>query len=221
MTLQKNKLRSSFASFSIFIILIHLVTGCVTTNYYTARTLDQGQTVITPGLDNLIIATKDEGLLKKNVSFTPSFGLATGLGYRLETGFRYFFPYLLEANLRYQINPASFHWFDVSANLHSGVVFADKFRDISKPYWKYGFTFSKQIKKIEPYFSFYFVKNFMVVKEDDEPVDYQTFTFGVAMPVFNGDQILPEINFLKNEFGGKNYFTFGIGFRALLNKNLK
>ena len=107
--------------------------NCATSNYYTAQTLEQGQTAMTPGVDNLLWIVDDEGIVEKDLYFSPSFGIVTGLPYRLETGIR-LYPYILEASLRHQINPRSFKDFDMSINGHMGVIFGDKDKPISDPY---------------------------------------------------------------------------------------
>lgn len=42
------------------LLFILVINSCLTTNYYTARTLDKGETVLTPGLDNLLIDSSEE-----------------------------------------------------------------------------------------------------------------------------------------------------------------
>ena len=101
----------------LFIIIIN---GCVTTNYYTAQTLEAGETVLTPGVDNLIWIENDGKVVDKHLTFSVSLGVATGLPWRFKTGIRGYFPYIYEANIRHQINPRSFDLFDISANFHGG-----------------------------------------------------------------------------------------------------
>ena len=55
----------------IFLILL----SCFTTNYYTARTLKKGKTVLTGGVDNLIWIEEDGGIVDKNLSFSLSIHL--------------------------------------------------------------------------------------------------------------------------------------------------
>ena len=84
----------------LFIIIIN---GCVTTNYYTAQTLEAGETVLTPGVDNLIWIENDGKVVDKHLTFSVSLGVATGLPWRLETGIRGYFPYIYEANIRHRL----------------------------------------------------------------------------------------------------------------------
>jgi hypothetical protein len=45
------------------LLLLLFLSGCVTTNYYTGRTLDNGCKVMTPGVDNLVLSKKMTGFL--------------------------------------------------------------------------------------------------------------------------------------------------------------
>ncbi len=210
----KNSALRIFYIFSLALIL----SNCITTNYYTARTLEQGKTVMTPGVDNLIWIEEDEGIVKKDVAFTPSLGIATGLPWRFETGIRFYFPYVLEANLRQQLNPRTFKWFDLSANFHMGVCFVDDFEDISEPYYKYGFTISKEILTLQPYLGYYLNNSFLMNGDSDDLSDYTVICFGLAIP-FKGNLIFPEWNYYRNEDGDGGFFSFGLGIRASLNES--
>jgi len=200
------------------IIQIMFGTGCVTTNYYTGRTLEQGETVLTPGVDNLIWIEKDEGVVEKDISFSISFGVATGLPWRFETGIRGYFPYIYEANLRHQINPRSFEWFDISANFHMGVVFSEDFDELSSPYYKFGLTLSKEIERFQPYISYYINPNYRSQSDWDDISEYSIICFGLAIP-FKNDLIFPECNYYTSNHGENGFFTFGIGLRASLGKS--
>ena len=176
----------------VFLLLLFTlaIISCISTNYYTARTLDKGKTVLTPGLDNLLAGSSADP--KKEIVFTPGIGIARGLGYQLEAGVRYSFPFLLEGNVRYQVNPKSFKWFDLSANLNSGVFFRDNFRQLSNPFLKYGLILSKRIRSAEPFFSFYFINHFLPFDADNkEFVNYKNVTLGIALPVFKDNQLFP------------------------------
>lgn len=201
------------------LLFILVINSCLTTNYYTARTLDKGETVLTPGLDNLLIDSSEEA--QRVIAFSPGLGIVYGPGYRLETGVRLSFPFLLEGNVRYQINPKTFSWFDLSANLHSGFIINNNLHTKNAPFWKYGFTISKQIRTIEPYFSFYLIKHYQPYDKDildEEYFNFKNFTFGTALPIFKYDQLFPEINYLINENTGEIIYTFSIGLRAHLNR---
>ncbi|MHB2153580.1 hypothetical protein ACX8XN_04175 [Calditrichota bacterium GD2] len=210
--------RSVYTYLTLCLLIFILLPSCITTNYYTARTLKKGEKKIVAGADNLVWMTEEEGFIKKQLAFSPSLGIAAGLPHRFEAGIRAFFPYLFEANVRYQLPPRIFKWFDMSVNLHSGILFEEHFKDYSEPYFKYGFTISKEIRSIQPYFSYYLNKNFMIHSESEEFPDYSVFTFGIALPIFEGDMLFPEFNYLVNQWGGKDFITFGIGLRASLNR---
>jgi hypothetical protein len=189
----------------------------VTTNYYTAQTLDQGETVITPGVDNLIWIEKHGEVIEKHIAFSVSLGVATGLPWRFETGIRGYFPYIYEANIRHQINPKSFKAFDISANFHCGIGITEKFRSISQPYIKYGITVSKEISSIQPYLSYYLTKDYIFIIENNfgEPANYSILCFGVAIP-FKTDLIFPECNYYVAPEGLNGFFSIGIGVRVSL-----
>jgi hypothetical protein len=78
----------------------------------------------------LIWIEEDKGVLDKNLKFSVSLGAETVLAWRFKTGIRAYFPFIYEANLRHQLNPRTFKWFDISANLHMGIIFADRFSNI-------------------------------------------------------------------------------------------
>ena len=204
----------------VFLLLLFTlaIISCISTNYYTARTLAKGETVLLPGLDNLLMGSNEAP--KKEIVFTPDMGIARGLCYLLEAGVRYSFPFLLEGNVHYQLNPESFKWFDLSANLNSGVFFRDNFRQLSNPFLKYGLILSKRIRSAEPYFSFYFINHFLSYDNDKEEfLNFKNFTIGIALPVFKYNKLFPEINYLRSESTGKGIYTFSIGFRFHFSRN--
>lgn len=194
-----------------------IFTGCMTTNYYTGRTLEKGKAAITPGLDNLILFKENGGNIQKKLFFSPSLGYARGLPLNFETGIRVYFPYVLEANIRNQLNPRTFDLFDVSANFHTGIIFAKGFEEVSHPYFKYGLTISKEIATVQPYLSYYFNKGFMDENNSDALSDFPTICFGLAIP-YKDDLIFPEFNYYKNRRGGNGIISFGIGLRASLRR---
>ena len=210
---------STLSSFSIKITLIicfiFILSSCITTNYYTGRTLEEGKTVLTPGVDNLVLVESKKGIVEKDLAFSISMGVATGLPWRFEVGIRNYFPYIWEANLRHQLNPRSFDWFDLSANFHAGVVFSAKFEEVSPPYYKYGFTLSKKIFSIQPFISYY-LNNQFIFERVAERTDFEIICFGIAIP-FRGDLIIPECSYYRSP-SGVDFYSIGIGIRAFLNK---
>ena len=200
---------------TLICVFFVLITGCVTTNYYTAQTLDDGETVLTPGVDNLIWIENNGKVVEKHLAFGVSLGVATGLPWRFETGIRGYFPYIYEANIRHQLNPKSFELFDISANFHGGIIFTDKFKDITNPYIKYGLTISKDILSFQPYLSYYLSKYFIVENSSNENDDYSIICFGVAIP-FKTDLIFPECNYYVLDNDWEGFFSIGIGVRVSL-----
>jgi hypothetical protein len=214
------KVNSVFFSSSISVVLIiyfvMIPSGCITTNYYTGRTLEEGRTVLTPGVDNLLLIEQESGVVDKDLAFSVSMGFAKGLPWRFETGLRCYFPLIWEANLRHQITPRSFDWFDLSANFHAGIVFSTRFEDVSPPYYKYGFTLSKEILSLQPFISYYFNDKFKFERVD-EKTDFRITSFGIAIPN-DVDLIIPECSYYRSPFR-KDFYSIGIGLRADLNRS--
>lgn len=192
-----------------------LMFSCIaTTNYYTARTLNRGETVFTPGWDNLLLvscADEDEGK-RWHFFLTPSLGLAAGVGYRMETGLRWYFPYVFDATFRVQLTPRSFRAFDLSVNGHVVGPF------LMPPLFKYGATLSKEIRGWQPFLSYY---QYYPMRDRDGWDDFKTLPvlcFGLAIP-FKQQLIIPEINyqFEADEFS-RGYFLCSLGFRMPLHK---
>lgn len=197
------------------LLMGYLFFSCATTNYYTGKTLESGQSTLTPAIDNLLIV-KDSKVQKKDIVFTPSFGYAKGFPARFEAGVRYYIPYLLEFNIRKQLNPLDFKWFDISANFHTGFLFSGV-DEISAPYFKYGATISKEINRVQPYCSYFYTTNFPY-EEDEKPTGFNSISFGLAFP-WKSALVFPEINYFSSINGDHNYFTFGIGLRTSLNND--
>ena len=196
-------------------VSVVFLSSCVTTNYYTAQTLEDGETVITPGVDNLILIQKNGEVVEKQLGFGVSLGVATGLPWRFETGIRGYFPYIYEANIRHQLNPKSFDLFDISANFHSGILIGNKFKDITNPYMKYGLTISKEISSFQPYLSYYLVRDFRIQDIIFENDSYSIICFGVAIP-FKTDLIFPECNYYIFDSAWEGFFSIGVGVRVSL-----
>jgi hypothetical protein len=206
-------------SLSCLIIYFFTFSGCITTNYYTGRTLEEGETIVTPGVDNLLLITSEEGVVEKDFSFSLSLGAATGLPWRFETGIRAYFPYIWEANIRHQLNPRSFDWFDLSANFHMGVMFSRKFDEVEPPYYKYGLTISKEIFSLQPFVGYYW-NNHFEFEGESEFNNFQIVCFGLAIP-FKDDLIIPECNYYRSPEGEFSVYSIGIGIRASLDKSTK
>ena len=200
---------------TVLISTLLTFSGCMTTNYYTGKTLESGKTVVTPGADNLILIESKEGIVEKDIAFSISMGVATGLPWRFEVGIRNYFPYIWEANVRHQLNPRSFNWFDLSANFHAGVVFSPKFEEVSPPYYKYGFTLSKEILSLQPFVSYY-INNQFEFERVAQRTDFEIICFGIGIP-FKGDLIIPECSYYRSP-SGVNFYSVGIGVRVDLNK---
>ena len=220
MDIRIKQVNSALFSFSRSIVLIiHFVlisSGCITTNYYTGRTLEKGRTVLTPGVDNLLLIERESGVVEKNLAFSISMGFATGLPLRFETGLRCYFPFIWEANLRHQITPRSFDWFDLSANFHAGIVFSTRFEGVSPPYYKYGFTLSKEILSLQPFISYY-LNNKFKFERVDERTDFRIISFGIAIPN-DVDLIIPECSYYRSP-SRKDFYSIGIGLRADLSRS--
>jgi hypothetical protein len=206
---------SSFLLLKGNILFVLFISGCITTNYYTGQTLEQGNTVLTPGVDNLVLIEQEEGVVDKDLSFSISVGVSHGLPWRFEAGIRSYFPYIWEANLRHQINPRSFTLFDISANFHSGIVISTRFDDVSPPYYKYGLTLSKKIFTFQPFVSYYINNKFKFDKVE-ESTDFRIISFGIAIPNHK-DLIIPECSYYRSP-SGENFYSIGIGLRASLNR---
>lgn len=117
--------------------------------------------------------------------------------------------------MRYQINPRDFDWFDISANLHSGVFIDDDFSQISEPYFRYGFTISKEISRFQPYFGYYLNDSYLLENKRDRE-SKSVYCFGIAIPNKDG-LIFIECNHYNYGSGSSDgYYTFGIGLRATL-----
>jgi len=198
----------------LLLVVSSLFYRCIaTTNCYTARTLKNGDRVMTPGFDFLACMDYDGNIqINKSTILIPSLGIAFGLPYHFEAGIRGYFPYTLESSLRWQVNPISFNLFDISCNLHFGTIQIDKC-----PYTKLGMTISKELFKFQPFVSYYQYnyKRFFF-DEDDMYLSKDVVSFGIGIP-FKNDLILPEINYmLKNDIIKKETAYFSIGIRAML-----
>ena len=186
--MQKNF--SKFFHF-IFLLPILILLSCLaTTNYYTGRTLLPGKKVVVGGIDNFLIKDIETGQTVR----------------RLETGLYWHFPESFETYLRWQANPRSFRYFDLSLNSHFG-VFA-----FSYPYIKLGVSLSKEIHGVEPFLNYYVYTNAKLTEEFKETS--RSLGLGIAIPIPRA-QLIPEINFsfTGNEIS-KGLMMFNVGLRA-------
>lgn len=199
-------------------LFIVTVLNCISTNYYTGRTLKKGEKVVASGVDNLIWMNQDRELLDKEFPFSISLGAAYGLPERFEAGFRTVFPYVYEIHVRHQFDPAITRWFDMSLNVHSGLFIMGGSDNGVLPYHRLGMTLSREIQTFQPYVGYYLVFN-----HPDEVHDiafYRMLCFGVGIPRGH-DLILPEWNYCFNPHDGGGFYTFGIGIRAALPRSRK
>lgn len=195
------------------LLLLLFLPNCVSTNYYTGRTLKKGEKVIASGVDNLIWLSQDRDILDKEFPFSISLGAVYGLPARFEAGFRSYFPYVYEIHVRHQVDPAMIRWFDMSLNVHSGFFIPGGSDDGVLPYHRLGMTLSREIQSLQPYIGYYHVFN-----HPDEVHDmafYRMLCFGVGIPRGH-DLILPEWNYCFDPHEGGGFMTFGIGIRAVL-----
>jgi hypothetical protein len=196
---------------STVIMLILLLTGCATPNYYTGRTLEDGEMDIVGGMDNLLWVNEkgEDSELEFSLKPTPSLGVFRGLPWRFEAGMRLYLAYILEASLRHQINPRSFDLFDISANIHVGTVWTE-------PYGKYGLMLSKDINDFHPYVGLYAYNNFLLEAESNVAFDYRVFMLGLGIPL-KDFYLMPEINIVANrDLDDISHYTIGIGVRRIL-----
>ncbi|HFE62915.1 MAG TPA: hypothetical protein ENK14_00675 [Caldithrix sp.] len=203
--MQKNF--SNFFHF-IFLLPILILLSCLaTTNYYTGRTLLPGKKVVVGGIDNFLIKDIETGqTVRFGLPYMTSLGFAAGLPRRLETGLYWHFPESFETYLRWQANPRSFCYFDLSLNSHFG-VFA-----FSYPYIKLGVSLSKEIHGVEPFLNYYVYTNAKLTEEFKETS--RSLGLGIAIPIPRA-QLIPEINFsfTGNEIS-KGLMMFNVGLRA-------
>lgn len=182
-----------------------LLTGCATPNYYTGRTLKEGETDIIGGFDNALWVNETKEDSEWDVALKPSasLGIFRGLPWRFEAGLRMYLPYTLEASLRHQINPRSFDWFDISANFHVGTLWLE-------PYTKYGLMLSKEINDYHPYVGLFAYNSYLLETETDVHFDYGVIMLGLGIPL-KDFYLMPEINIMSI-----SHYTIGIGARRIL-----
>ena len=93
---------------------------------------------------------------------------------------------------------------------------SDKFDDVSPPYYKFGFTISKEIITLQPYVGYYWNNRFEYERESERN-DLEIICFGIAIP-YKDDCIIPECNYYKSSSGGFSIYSIGIGLRVSINK---
>ena len=216
-------MKSIIGAFGITLLVIN--NGCVnTSNFYSGRTLEENKYSLAIAADDLILTSKDNSItVSKSQPFTPSVAFAYGLPYRFESSIRYIPTRFIDFNLRDQINPRSFDFFDCSLNLD----YATLVNNYS--YLKYGATVSKSIHDFEPYVNYSEYKfinansadvsDRFIVGIGQEIVNRnRSLGFGIGIPLRKA-KIYPEINYqdIGNGFN-KAIVHFGIGFRVYGNQ---
>lgn len=210
-----------FASiFAGLLGLVMFLSGCVTTNGYTAKTLDRGKVVLTPGVNNLL--TVEQGSnddVNTQAGLIPALGVAGGITDNIEIGARWHAPSTVEANLRFQLTPKSFEAFTLSTNAHAGMIFnisgiGDG--DERQGYSKLGATLGKVMNGYEPFISYYrYTTPLELVSADvfDREVRWSVLTLGIGIP-WKNDLMVPELNYLLTGDGMDGVLTIGFGIRA-------
>lgn len=224
----------NFYSISLPLLLLlsaTILSGCVSSsNFYSARTLEQNKLALTFGADDIVM--KPAGNLASTVSiskdlpFAPSIGLYYGLPLRLETGIRWYPIRFLEASLREQLNPRSFNTFDASIDLsYAGMIGAYS-------YLRYGVTVSKDINNIEPFihYSFYQATGRMTSVSSNTNLDgfitdlssslinsSRVIGFGVGLPL-KKIKFFPEADYqYYNGDLSQGIWHLGVGIRIYTN----
>jgi len=223
MTLKRVRSIAAKTSLGIVsLVFLFQLTGCfATSNYYTGKTAEEGEKVLTAGFDNIVIQDTETGeTAKRDMPFTPTFGLAFGLPLRFELGLRWYFLRTLEADLRWQATPISYKPFNLSLNLHAGLW------ELHTQYMKYGATISKQLGKFEPALSFfeYEYRGSFDLEEGlfgegshDFRVKTRVLSLGLAYHVPHAI-LIPEANYQYSPgHFGPGVIYYGLGIRILIN----
>jgi len=204
-------------SLLLLFAIICLTCSCVTTNGYTAKTLNRGQVVLTPGVNNLLnVESNKQAETRFSAGLIPVIGISGGLADNLEVGVRLHAPSTLEGSLRLQLTPKSFDGFDFTLNAHPGIVFDIIEGEESQGYLKLGASLGKQISTYEPFVSFYRYSTPIEFDAADtfrRKLRWSVLTIGVGIPR-KGDLIVPELNYLLIGDGVDGIITLGIGVRA-------
>jgi len=212
--------RFNFFAVSLFLIIFVIVTfyGCVSSsNYYSGKTLEEGEHTINLYLDHVEFDKPDKTLgVARYLMFAPSIGVSFGLPARLEAILRYSPIYLFDVALREQLNPRDFEDFDISVNVDYGHFIK------WYSYLKYGATLSKDFKGIEPYIHYNFYS--FVGDKKDNSSDFVDNTadnfldcnriagFGIGIRL-GKKKILPEVDYQYMSNAPKDgWWRFGIGF---------
>jgi hypothetical protein len=208
---------------SIVLLSIIFISGClITPHYYSGKTLKPGKKSLTFAANSIIIGSNHDGINIEddNITISPQVGLTYGLPYRFEMGVQYFPPQLLEARLRWQINPENFKYFDASLDGTFG-------KASYLEYFKYGVTISKDIMFFAPYV--YYSKNNVQSVKNESDDSFQGFVndlfaeifnissdvgFGIAINLPHGATLYPEINYqiYDNNFE-EGIFSIGAALR--------
>ena len=174
-------------------------------NYYTGKTLEDGESVVIAGLEYVDLEFVD------NVAgppFTVSLGYAEGFPHKFEFGIGVVVPLFFEGTMRYEFTPRGNRFINMSFNSHlvKGINIP--------PYLKYGITASREIGLATPILSYY-QYSLYGKSETSHFNNMQTISFGVAIPI-KGAYLIPEVDyqFSKDDISdGWPVYVYGIGIR--------
>lgn len=190
-----------FPQLILLLPIIVLLSCLATTNYYSGKTLPAGKKVVIAGFENLLVKEGNKkDIFDRSLPITPSLGFSFGLGNRFESGIHWFWLTALEAYLRWELTPARFPFFDLSANAHVGT---------DLPFFSYlkiGSTISKKIWVFEPFMNYYWYS------WGDFFNTSGSVGFGVVVSL-QESQIVPEVNYqipANDDFSGLYLFNIGI-----------
>jgi len=187
------------------LILSCSIYECVPMNYYTGKTLEDGESVVIAGLEYV-----DEQEYH-NVAGPPlrvSLGYAKGFPYKFEFGIKYLFPLFVEGTMRYEITPRNNRIINMSLNSHLVTGYN------IPPFLKYGITASREIGPVTPVLGYYEYGGFNSRGELTFDFIYsQSISFGLQIPV-DGIYLIPEVNHqFSDDDISDGWAIYGIGLR--------
>jgi len=205
----------------VVVLVTVLFSGCLMTpHYHTGETLAPKKISLITAVNNLVMGSRyDEIEINNEINFGFHLGLRYGLPYRLEAGLHVMLPRLIEGRLRWQINPRSFEYFDVSIDGTYGGMLSNI------EYIKYGFTISKEIGPVTPY-AYYCQNDMQLARTSDgleglidnfvqHAFDISSDTgFGFEVKLPHGATLCPELNYqIYNEHFEEGIFSIGIALK--------